>query len=101
MFGISFFSNKVANAMIREFGYDANDVRELWSAFGGMRGFKELCDGLKANGYDAVRAAGLFHRLHGTDRDAFEELYNNSGLAGRTILGPARAVLESMDDKDN
>ena len=48
MFGISFFSNKVAHHLF-EMGLERQDIPHI-------NIFKSLCDALKANGYDAERA---------------------------------------------
>ena len=53
MFGISFFSNKVANKLIKEFGHDSREIMNFYNTLG-MREFKMLCDALKQNGYDAT-----------------------------------------------
>lgn len=51
MFGISFFSNKVVHHLF-QMGLGRDDIPPI-------NIFKPLCDALKANGYDAERAASL------------------------------------------
>ena len=97
MFGISFFSNKVAKKLTNEFGHDSREVMDFYNTLG-MREFKMLCDALRQNGYDATKAAGVFHRLLtvSSDSDAFDELYANTGAVGVIVLAPYKLMIEKM-----
>ncbi|MCH8347951.1 MAG: hypothetical protein IH901_05605 [Proteobacteria bacterium] len=77
-----FFSNKVANVLVKM----SHEPAEIMSM--GGDNFTLLCKGLKTNGYDKYQAAGLFHRFFANDPDAFYEMLNNTGIYGPIILKP-------------
>lgn len=80
-FGVSFFSNKVAQSMFR-LGYPANQMPPI-------KVFKPLCDALKVNGYDAGRAAALWVKcLRDNDPEAIKELKSNTGAYGIILFEP-------------
>lgn len=86
MFGISFFSNKVANQLFKR-GYVPKDIPPF-------KFFKPVCDALKSNGYDAARAADLWDRCFKNDEVAIRELHDNSGVWGILYFGPLLKLIE-------
>lgn len=63
MFGSFFFPNKVANCLFK-MGWTPKGlpIDNLY--------FSKMCDALKANGYDADRAANLWDRAFNMDLEA-------------------------------
>lgn len=79
MFGISFFSNKVASHMFNA-GFPLSDMPP-------NNVFKPLCDELKAHGYTAETAAELWIKcLRDNDTSAIQELCNNTESLGKMIF---------------
>lgn len=78
MFGISFFSNKVAHHLFK-MGYTPQDIHF-------KREFKLISDGLKANGYSAEEAARLWSGFLQRDKVSITEMRENSGLYGVLLL---------------
>jgi hypothetical protein len=76
---ISFFSNKVAHKLFK-MGWETGDLAPIMSEF------KLICDGLKANGYDAGRAARLWSDVLSGKEEAVSEMRANAGIYGAMYL---------------
>ena len=73
------FPHKVANRLAK-LGWPADMIPRRDPTF------LQLCDALKLSGYDAARAAQLWHLVFSGDIEARQELRTNTGLYGAVFL---------------